>query len=86
MVAAEVYLAMAQRYSVSEGQRYVQRRGLHYRPSIWKVGSIKAGTGQIPHALLINVDNPLETKTISCPTLADKIYYELIAESVAAAA
>ncbi|MHA1600001.1 MAG: hypothetical protein ACTSW2_04170 [Alphaproteobacteria bacterium] len=77
---------MAQRFKVQEGQRYVQRLGLHYRPSIWKVGSIRAGTTPIPHALLFNVDNPMETKTISCPTLADKIYYELLAESAAAAA
>jgi len=77
---------MAHQFNVREGQRYVQRQGLHYRPSIWKVGSIKAGTTPIPHALLINVDNPLETKTISCPTLADRIYYELLAETNTAAA
>jgi len=76
---------MAQRFNVQEGQRYVQRRGLHYQPSIWKVGAIKAGTTPIPHALLVNVDDPLQTKTISCPTLADRIYYELLAESAAAA-
>ncbi len=77
---------MTQRFNVREGQRYVQRLGLHYRPPIWKVGSIKADAAFIPHALLINVDDPLETKTISCPTLADKIYFELLGESTAAAA
>jgi hypothetical protein len=77
---------MAQQFNVREGQRYVARLGLHYRPSIWKVGSIKAGATPIPHALLFNVDNPLETKTISCSTLADRIYYELLAENTAAAA
>ncbi len=77
---------MAQRINVRAGQRYVQRLGLHYRPSIWKVCSIKASAGLIPHALLFNIDDPLETKTISCPTLADNIYYELLADNTAAAA
>ncbi len=77
---------MTQRFNVQAGQRYVQRVGLRYRPSVWKVGAIKAGTTPIPHALLVNVDDPLQTKTISCPTLADRIYYELLAENAAAAA
>jgi hypothetical protein len=76
---------MSQRFNVHEGQRYVQRLGLHYQPPIWKVGSIKVDAVPIPHALLVNVDDPLETKTISCPTLADTIYYELLAENTAAA-
>ena len=77
---------MAQRFNVQEGQRYVQRSGPIYRPSIWKVGSIKASCLPIPHALLVNVDDPLQTKTISCPTLADRIYYELIGDPAANAA
>jgi len=86
LATAEVHWVMTQRFNVQEGQRYVQRLGLHYRPPIWKVGSINAGAVPIPHALLINVDNPLETKTISSPTLADNIYYELLAENTAVAA
>jgi hypothetical protein len=77
---------MSQRLNVREGQRYVQRRGRFYRPSIWKVGAIKAKAVAIPHALLINVDDPLQTKTISCPTLADRIFYELLGESSGASA
>ena len=76
---------MAQRFNVREGQRYVQRLGLRYRPSIWQVGSIKASTVPIPHALLVNVDDPRQTKTISCPTLADRIYYELLGDPATAA-
>lgn len=76
---------MTQRPNVREGQQYVQRLGLHFRPSIWKVGSIKADAVPIPHAFLINVNDPLETKTISCPTLADRIYYELLGETAATA-
>ena len=77
---------MAQRFNVREGQRYVQRLGLNYRPSIWQVGSIKASAVPIPHALLVNVNDPLQTKTISCPTLADRIYYELLGDPTANAA
>jgi hypothetical protein len=77
---------MVQRLNVQEGQRYVQRSGPIYRPSIWKVGSIRASSLPIPHALLVNVDDPLQTKTISCTTLADRIYYELSGDSTANAA
>jgi hypothetical protein len=76
---------MAQRFNVQEGQRYVQKSGPITRPSIWKVGSIKASSLPVPHALLVKVDDPLHTKTISCTTLADRIYYELIGDPAATA-
>jgi hypothetical protein len=76
---------MVQRFNVQEGQRYVQRSGPIYRPSIWKVGSIRSSSLPVPHALLVNVDDPLQTKTISCTTLADRIYYELIGDTAATA-
>ncbi len=46
-----------------------------------KVGSILSSTVPIPHARLINVQDPLQTKTISCTTLANQVYYQLVAES-----
>ncbi len=48
---------------------------------VWKVGSILSNTVPIPHARLINVQDPLRTKTISCTTLVDQVYYQLVAES-----
>ena len=72
---------MAQKLGVKEGQRYAQRRSKHQRTAVWKVGSILSSTVTIPHALLINVQDPLQTKTISCTTLADQLYYHLVAES-----
>ena len=48
---------------------------------VWKVGSILSITVPIPHARLINVQDPLRTKTISCTTLVDRVYYQLVAES-----
>lgn len=72
---------MAQRFNVKEGQRYVQRLSVQKRASIWKVGAILAAHPSIPHVRLINVADPLLTKTISCYTLRDRMHYELVAES-----
>ncbi len=72
---------MAQKLPVREGQRYTQRLSMQHRAAVWKVGSILSSTLAIPHARLINVQDPLQTKTISCTTLVDRVYYELVAES-----
>lgn len=72
---------MVQRFDVKEGQRYAQRLSVQKRASIWKVGAILAIDPSIPHARLINVADPLQTKTISCFALRDRLYYELVAES-----
>ncbi len=72
---------MVQRFNVKEGQRYAQCRSLQQRASIWKVGAILANDLSIPHARLINVADPLQTKTISCFALRDRTYYELVAET-----
>ncbi len=72
---------MAQTLRVREGQRYAQRLSLQHRTAVWKVGSILSSTLAIPHACLINVQDPLQTKTISCTTLVDRLYYQLVSES-----
>ena len=72
---------MVQRFNVKEGQRYAQRLSVQQRVSVWKVGAILATDPSIPHARLINVADPLQTKTISCFALRDRAYYELIAET-----
>jgi hypothetical protein len=78
---------MVQRIDVREGQRYAQRLTVREPASVWKVGAIVAtgpnvATGpRIPHARLINVADPLQTKTISCFALRELMYYELIAEA-----
>ncbi len=71
---------MAQKFRVTKGQRYAQRLR-QQRAMVWKVGSILSSTVPIPHARLINVQDPLRTKTISCTTLVDQVYYQLVAES-----
>ncbi len=72
---------MTQKLRVREGQRYAQRLSMQHRTAVWKVGSILSSTLTIPHARLINVQDPLQTKTISCTTLANHMYYELVSES-----
>ncbi len=72
---------MAQKFRVRKGQRYAQRLSMQQRAMVWKVGSILSSTLAIPHARLINVQDPLQTKTISCTTLANQMYYQLVAES-----
>ena len=72
---------MAQKFRVTEGQRYAQRLSMQQRSMVWKVGSILSITVPKPHARLINVQDPLRTKTISCTTLVDRVYYQLVAAS-----
>ncbi len=72
---------MAQKLRVREGQRYTQRLSMQRRTAVWKVSSILSSTLAIPHARLINVQDPLQTKTISCTTLVDRVYYQLVSES-----
>ncbi len=72
---------MAKNRTVCEGQRYVQRPGMRNWRAIWKVGAIKAGDVPIPHARLVNVTDPLCSKTISCITLADPAFYELLSDA-----
>ena len=71
---------MPQTLRVKEGHRYTQRLTMQHRTAVWKVGSILSSTVAIPHALLINVQDPLQTKTISCTTRANRMYYQLVAE------
>ncbi len=68
-------------FRVTEGQRYAQRLSMRQRTMVWKVGSILSNTVPIPHARLINVHDPLRTKTISCTTLVDRVYYQPVSEN-----
>ena len=69
---------MAIKWTVREGQRYVQRPSTQFRHVIWEVGAVKTGNAPIPHARLVKVDDPQRCKTISCNTLADPSFYELL--------
>ena len=72
---------MRKSWNVQKGQRYAQRPKAQHRHVIWEVGSVKTGGLAIPHARLINVDDPMRSKTISCSALTDPSYYELLRDT-----
>ena len=72
---------MVHRLDVREGQRYAKRLGVQQDANIWKVGAILAIDPSIPHVRLVNVADPLQTKTVSCSALRDRTYFELVAEA-----
>lgn len=76
---------MSKSIIVKQGQRYAQRVAGHHRATVWKVGAIETDVAPIPHARLVNESDPLETRTISCRTLADRFFYELVADAPAPA-
>ena len=72
---------MAQRLMVREGQRYAQTPDLLGTPVVWEVVSVYETTFRVPHALLVNVRDRDERKTISCRVLTDDKFYRLVAET-----
>jgi len=76
---------MSKSLIVKQGQRYAQRVAGQQRATVWKVGAIETEVVAVPHARLVNESDPLETRTISCPTLADRFFYELVGDTPAPA-
>jgi hypothetical protein len=76
---------MSNNLVVKPGQRFVQRAAGYHRAVIWKVGAIETDVVPVPHARLVNESNPSEMRTISCPTLADRLFYELVSDAPARA-
>ena len=58
------------------GQQFRKRGFLHH---IWQVVAVTEVAHAPRHAVLMRLDDRTETKTISCPTLADPHYYERVA-------
>ena len=71
---------------VREGQHYAQKIGPRYSSPLWRVVRVYEDGVQIPHACLVRMDNPLQTKTISCSTLADPRFFTLAGSQAARAA
>jgi hypothetical protein len=69
--------------TVFEGQCYSQRLvNWNSQYLIWRVKSICDTAMRMPHARLVNVRDPLETRTISCRTLINRAFYELVESGV----
>lgn len=77
---------MKSRLKVSEGQHYAQTIGPRYASPLWRVARVYQDGVQIPHACLVKIDNPSQSKTISCSTLADRKLFTLVGSNAAHAA
>ena len=73
---------MRRRIQVQVGQRYFQDfvHGSHNQ--IWEVASIHSEGEWVPHARLVNVNNPSETKTLSCTALDGQHSFRLLNVSI----
>ncbi len=69
-------------YAVQVGQRFAKlgekTRSGDMQVTKWEVTSIGEGLDPIPHAKVRRLDDPLEIKIVSVPTLADPSFYRLI--------
>ena len=74
---------MAHRLKVKQGQVYVDLPSNRPGSRLWKVESLCENAMQIPHARLIDVSDPVDTKTISCHALINRAHYELVSEPTA---
>ena len=63
--------------TVSAGEFYSQRlENWASHHLVWRVKSVSNTAMDMPHAQLINVRDPFETRTISCRTLANTAFYQ----------
>lgn len=69
---------MLQKDLVKEGQRYTKICGRPGHRSGWEVRSIVAKYKSLPHARLVNIDDPQDIRTIACNTITDSQYFKLI--------
>ncbi len=76
---------MAKKIGVQVGQQYVKVHSTQSPPPVWEVKSIHPGDIGIDHAGLMNLDDPVDKKTVSFSALLDKTHYRLVSDVGAAA-
>ena len=76
---------MAKQIGVQVGQQYVKVHSTRNPPPVWEVNSIYPGVIGIVHAGLMNLEDPLDKKTVSFSALLDKTHYRLVSDVGAAA-
>ena len=69
---------MVQGTSIREGQVYAKQFDSFIRSTGWMVQAISLPVRSLPHAHLVNVKDPSDTKMVSCKTLADSRYFRLM--------
>ncbi len=72
---------MARQSEVKEGQIYADLPRGRHGSRLWKVKGLYENATRVPHARLIDVEDPLGTKTISCYALTSRTYYELVSDT-----
>ncbi len=75
---------MAKQIGVQVGQQFVKVHSTRNPPPVWEVNSIHLGVIGIAHAGLMNLDDPLDKKTVSFSALLDKTHYRLVSDVGAA--
>jgi hypothetical protein len=74
---------------VQEGQRYqsvfrfLGRNGhfnVHGRPPVWEVRSISTDFLSLPHARLVNREDPCDVRTVSCHAIAEGRFFKLVSQ------
>ncbi len=71
---------MKQRTQIQEGQHHEKIYGLPGFRSGWEVRSIADQVASLPHAVLVNLDDPRDTRTISCLTIANPLFFKLMSQ------
>ena len=69
---------MRHQIQVQVGQRYSQHFVYGPHKQVWEVASISPDGVRVPHARLINVNNPKETKTLSYTALNGQYSFKLL--------
>lgn len=68
---------MTPQATVSAGDFYSQKlKHWDTQYLVWRVKSVSNTAMDLPHAQLINIRDPFETRTISCRVLTDATFYE----------
>ena len=66
---------MRRHTQVEEGQCYRKIYGRGGYNSGWQVHSIAVPIEAMPHAHLVNIDDPKDVRTVSCATITDRQYF-----------
>ncbi len=71
---------MGQAIRVREGQCYVKVSDSPGCAMLWDVQCVSAQSPSLPHARLVNREDPRDIRTISCDTIADGRFFKLVSE------
>lgn len=69
---------MERKYRITEGQCFAKVNGRPGHRSGWQVRSIVVPVESLPHARLVNLDDPRDVRIVSCQTIADSQYFKPI--------